>query len=117
MRKVELRNLTGHLIVYENDDGDTLFLKSRRKARIDSKMDTEEVVVVRGTAVPLLSVQEKKIVDLPPPQEGVLYVVSGIVGSFAANVGRVDVVVPSRVRRRDGGGVDSCAAFIRVKKG
>lgn len=116
MRKVELRNLTGHHIVYENDVGDTLFLRSKGKARIDSKMDTEEVVVMRGTAIPLLSVQEKKVVDLPEPQEGVLYVVSGLVGSFVGG-DRGDVVVPSRVRRNGSGGVDSCAAFIRVKKG
>lgn len=115
MRKVELRNLTGHHIVFENDEGDTLFLRSVGKARIDSRMTVVEEVQQRGTVMPLLEVEERSVEGLPEPQEGVIYVVSGIVGSFVD--GRTDVVVPSRVRRNGSGGVDSCAAFIRVKKG
>lgn len=108
------RNYTGHHIVVEGDDEATQFLPTHGHARIDSNMDVDEVVEWEGISVPILHVTERKVTGLPEPTEGVLYVVSGLV---ASHVDRNDCVIPSRVRRNHGGGVDACSAFIRVTKG
>lgn len=64
--------------------------------RVQSDINTDEVIEVDGIRIPLISVHDRKVLNLPDPEEGVLYIVSGLV---AAEVHRPDVVSPARVVR------------------
>jgi hypothetical protein len=62
-------------------------------------------------SIPILALQERRIIGLPEPEEGVLLIVSGIVATAAQ---REDVVAPSRINREEGTGrVKDCKALIR----
>lgn len=50
-----------------------------------------------------------EVVDLPEPQEGVLYIVSMLVAARASN--RTDLVSPGRQIRNDAGQVIGCAGL------
>lgn len=115
-RDVELINLTDHPLDIGNG-WSFVRLDSYGRARVDSKMIPRERVRVNGqdVFVPILSVTEQDVTGLPRPRDGVLYVVSGIVASAAAELGRRDVVAPARVERENGK-VKSARALIRIEK-
>ena len=105
----KLRNLTGHpLTLSEGNKG--IRLPSEGRARIDSSINEDGDILVEGLSIPLLRLQERTIIGLPEPEEGVIYVVSGIVATAAQ---RQDVVAPSRVVREEKSGrVKECKALI-----
>lgn len=94
-------------------------LRADGKARVDSDMRMTERVFVRDRTgiveqtVPILDVYQSEVTGLPEAEDGVLYVVSGIVASHV--VGRDDVVSPGRVERDPATGRARAArALIRV---
>lgn len=83
-------NLTGHLIRLENEQGLSASFQSRGRARVVSKpipvdeMVVQNVVYDRGSfIIPRVIQSERKIIDLPEPEDGVIYIVSGIVADVA----------------------------------
>lgn len=83
-------NLTGHLIRLMNEEGLSASFQSRGRARVVSKpipvddMVVQNVVYDRGSfIIPRVIQTERKIIDLPGPEDGVLYIVSGIVCDVA----------------------------------
>lgn len=106
--ETELRNYTGHPLTITVGNK-SIRLKSLGRARIDSGVEEKDSIEVEGLKVPLLLLQERRIINLPDPVEGVMYVVSGIVATAAQ---RDDVVAPSRVLRESKGRVTECRALI-----
>jgi hypothetical protein len=104
-----LRNYTGHKLIITIPPK-SLTLKSEGRARIDSDIKEMGRIEIEGLSIPLLSLQERAIVDLPEPEEGVIFIVSGIVATAAQ---RSDVMAPSRITREEGSGrVLECKALI-----
>lgn len=97
-------NLTAHPITVQRTDGTVLHLMpTGHIARIRSQQRAP--VYVRD--VPIRVVDEVRIVGLPRPREGTLFVASAIVAQAAAAQGRCDVCAPDIYeyglpRRKDG---------------
>lgn len=112
---VRLVNLTGHSLKLASRGDEALYLPSEGRARVDSGMRmVDRFVVGMRIVIPLLEITENKIVDLPDPVEGIVYIVSGIVAGSVRD--RDDVVTPSRVVRDDTSGrVTEARALLRVR--
>lgn len=104
-------NLTGRPLTVEDSSGNTVSLRSGRRAKIYSTLkEAYEVELPGGVIVPVLELEEQEIQELPAAEEGTLYVVSGLVAAAAQ---RKDVVAPSRTNRDEGSGrIVSCGAFL-----
>ena len=100
-------NLTPHAIIL--NDG-TQFPPSGQIARVSQKWSTD------GILNSILIKQEfGSIIDLPPAQEGVVYIVSAIVFSAAVAAGRGDVAAPATGHpetKRDNGQIVSVPYLI-----
>jgi hypothetical protein len=116
-RKVVLVNLTGHPLTLMNELGGRVELPVEGKARVRAKMQPafRGELARSGLVIPVLDIEEQEIVGLPHRIAGVLYVVSGVVGSLAGKLGRRDVVSPGRVRKDRHGRVIGAQALVRVK--
>lgn len=108
-------NVTGHP-VHITDGVAVARLDSEGRARVHHIDILRDHLFVDGMTIPLLDVKEQKVYGLPNEQEGVIYVVSGIVQAIATQQGRTDVVSPGRFLR-DGKDVKGARAFIRIVKG
>jgi len=106
-------NLTPHKVVVMNESGqeETVFQASGTVAR---------VVVALQESAPLNGVDTwtqsfEAIVNLPEPQDGVLYIVSLALVAAAATCGRntTDLLVPGQQVRDAEGRVVGCRGFIR----
>lgn len=82
-------NLTPHAIVIRNNDGDTVIGPTSPAARVEPGvlLSTENM-----GGIPIIRWGDGEVVNLPPPTEGVIFIVSAVVG--AAVRGRADVVCP-----------------------
>jgi hypothetical protein len=95
------QNCTDHRITVIRSDGTKLYLEpSGPVARI--RHSRSAPVWIRD--VPIRTLDEQKIVGLPKPRTGTLFVTSSIVAQAAAALGRDDVIAPdttyeSAVRR------------------
>src|SRR5262245_32010688 len=101
-KRVKVVNLTGHPLRLGNQAHNLRFHSSGR-IRLDTHYaETERIVVESedGTiTVPLLKLLNGEDDAVPEPQEGTLYVVSGLV---AGRVKRPDIVAPARLHREEG---------------
>jgi hypothetical protein len=116
--EVEIINLTGHSIVLTSDTDLVVLQGDQPRAHISSTSITERRLRVRdrGLIVPVLSITEQEIVDLPSSVDGVVYVTSGIVAAVANQQGRKDVLSPGRTVRSRNGRVESARALIRIER-
>lgn len=114
-REVQFVNLTGHDLVFDNTLRKVLVEGHHTtKLKVYSHTNIVDRLVYRGVVIPLLESTEQRILDLPDPQEGVIYVVSGIVAHAAQ---RDDIVCPSRMTRDEGSGrVISAKAVLRPRR-
>lgn len=113
MKATRVVNVTGHPVSLT--DGVAMArLDSEGRARVHHIDILRDHLFVDGLTIPLLDVKEQKVYGLPDEQEGVIYVVSGIVQAIASSQGRDDVVTPGRLMR-DGKTVVGARALIRVK--
>ena len=118
-RAKTLVNLTGHPLAVASM-GRRREIPVEGQARVESRMTTEyRAHTTGGIIVPVLSVSEARLVGLPPPMNGRLYIVSGIVASFVRDhhPERDDVVSPGRVKRSRNGRVVGCEALVRLTDG
>lgn len=102
-KRVTIVNLTGHPLRL-GSQGNNLRFRSGAKVRLDTRHHVIEKVIVEtedGTVtVPILGLSPGVEDDaVPEPEDGVLYVVSGLV---AGRVKRHDVVSPAQIHREDG---------------
>jgi len=105
-----LVNLTGHRVTMIQWDDQTVHIPSSGYLRVESSSDPGSVMLVDGLRMPLIEIRERRL-EGPEIQDGMLYIVSGVV---AAKAQRPDFVVPSRVERNKSGTVIGCRAFARI---
>ena len=100
-------NLTPHTINIILPDGKVDIPASGTVARVSSHV--EEVGVIDG--IPVVRTVYGFVEDLPDPQDGVIYVVSGLVAGRCPD--RQDVYVPGQQVRDEEGRIVGCASLSR----
>ena len=112
---MELVNLTPHNVNFMDEDGNVLkTIKPAAEApRLKTFKGTSSQIDVDGVSIPLSGGFKflDELVDgqsLPPPEDGVLYIVSKALADYAVSVGRTDFVSPDRVVRDDKGAIIGC---------
>lgn len=92
---MRLVNLTPHEIVISPAGAQELRLPpSGQVARVETEQVLDGLAMVDGLPISIVRTRFRHIVDLPPPEEGVLYLASTLVAQAAAERGRRDVVAP-----------------------
>lgn len=118
---MKIVNLTPHVLNIVCK-GTTLSVEPSGKiARLTEKVfETLPALVVTtgwGAAnyheVPIVVKGMEQIIDLPQPEDGVVYVASALVAKEAVNAGRVDVLCPGTLVRDDKGVVIGCNGLVR----
>lgn len=114
-KQVTLVNKTPHTVNLVTEDGTKISLEpvlptprvssSSIKTAVYTITDDNGVEHTITREAPVFG----EVVDLPEPQEGVLYIVSMLVAARAAN--RTDLVSPGRQIRNDAGQVIGCAGL------
>lgn len=80
-----------------------------------ARCTTEEVKIASPDDIPYIKITFGKILNLPPAEKNVTYIVSNIVATAAAaKEGRDDCVMPAKLVRNHGGQVIGCLAFAKV---
>jgi len=88
-----LVNLTPHPIVVRTDNGDITFPASGQVARVTCRQELAGYVLLDGVQIPIQRTTFGQVEGLPEPQDGVVYIVSGLVMTALAGT-RDDVVQP-----------------------
>jgi hypothetical protein len=88
---VELVNMTGEDALLRRADGTTLLLPPPDGVRADAALRLSPADSVCGVPLRVVRSGPGDVVGLPPPVEGLLYVVSERVARLAAEGGRGDV--------------------------
>jgi hypothetical protein len=90
---MDLKNLTPHAICLHLPNGDVVSLPSVGVARVSAL--PRKAAVVAGLPLPVLPAPVWGAVEgLPAPQEGVVFIVSGMVLEALRGSGRSDVFAP-----------------------
>lgn len=77
-------NLTGRIIHLENDDGVAVTLPTHGpRARVVSRPRYVDPVAIYGVEVLRIIRTERRIIDLPDPEEDTIFLVSGVVADAA----------------------------------
>lgn len=107
---MKIMNLTPHRIDFVTADGSPLMSvePSGTVARVSVK--TETIGEVAG--IPVTKSVYSDIVDLPAPQEGVVYIVSSLVAQRC--VDRDDVYIPNESVRDSEGKIVGCKSLGKV---
>ena len=115
MENIKIVNKTPHPVVLVLEDGAKITLEPVLPTpRVSSSsVKTANYVVTDSDGVKHEIMREApvfgEVVDLPEPQEGVLYIVSMLVAARASN--RTDLVSPGRQLRNEAGQVIGCAGL------
>ena len=75
-----------------------------------ARVSSQAVTVGEVNGIPLTRVSFGAVVDLPPPVEGTIYIVSALVRSAVPN--RLDVASPGELVRDSAGAVLGCKSLI-----
>lgn len=104
----KLRNLTPHSVTLHRTDGSVETIQPEGLVP-RAEMETVQTGTLAG--VPVRITRPSRVVDLPPPEEGTMLIVSRVVASAAPD--RDDLVFPDELVRDDQGRVVGCRAFGR----
>lgn len=106
---MEIRNLTPHILNIVAADGIVVNIEpSGIVPRISSSQEIVEVINGINVSHEVLG----DVIDLPAPEEGVVFVVSRLVAS--AVKGRNDILVPGNLLRNDQGQVIGANGLARL---
>lgn len=114
-KQVTLVNKTPHTVNLVTEDGTKISLEPVLPTpRVSSSsIKTAVYTITDDNGIAHEIVREApvfgEVVDLPEPQEGVLYIVSMLVAARASN--RTDLVSPGRQLRNEAGQVIGCAGL------
>ena len=86
-------NLTPHPIVVRTDGGDVTIPASGQVARVTSRQELAGHIELDGVKIPVQKTTFGQVEGLPEPQDGTIYIVSGLVMTALAGT-RDDVVQP-----------------------
>jgi hypothetical protein len=103
-------NLTPHAINFVNAESQPLLTvpASGTIARLSAKT----VTVGEFDGIPVTETQYGEIVGLPEPQEGTVYIVSGLVAGQCKH--RNDIFIPNELVRDSEGNIIGCKSLGRV---
>lgn len=104
----KLVNLTPHPIVVLGPDGEITIPASGTVARCSEVSE----VIGELNGVPVIRKSFGQVVNLPEPEEGVVYIVSALVAQAAKD--RDDVVFPGNLVRDDQGNIKGLNAFGKI---
>ena len=107
MEKVEFVNLTPHQLNVHDNQGNVITLPSSGKVRLSTEY--KKVETVHG--IDIFTCEYGEIEGLPEPQDGKIYVVSGLVKQAVPN--RRDVVSPGELVRDEHGRPVGCRGLRR----
>ena len=118
MSEILLVNLTPHAVLYDGGcvDGDgrrdqeALLPPDGRVARVGIESRQEKPLQYGAIGIPIRSTVPGKVEGLPPPANGTIYVVSGMVLAAIPD-DRRDVVAPGELVRDDQGRPVGCLGF------
>jgi len=115
--KIErLINLTPHPLNLMGDEGELVIPPSGRIARAREERELIEYLILEGRKIPVYKVRYGEVIDLPPPEPGVIYVVSSITAQAVARTdpGRDDVVIPGDPVRDQEGRIIGMRGVCRI---
>ena len=107
-------NLTPHTItLLDSNDQSILLIASSGVARVSAKTTVIGYYFLKATEIPRTHTVYGQIEGLPDPENGIIYIVSGMVKSALAAQGivRNDVVVPGNQVRDEQGQVIGCRSL------
>lgn len=112
VQPLRMRNLTPHTVrVLDGERVTAVWPPSGRFARVVEARRAGRALTTDIGEVPLVEVTySPDVVDLPPEQPGVAYVVSRV---LAAAVARDDLYFPADEVRDESGGIVGCRALAR----
>ena len=96
-------NLTPHVINVVREDGTKIEIKP---SGVIPRVSVKTVPAGEVNGIPLFRNEYGEVVDLPPAEDGVLLVVSGLLKSACPE--RTDLVVPARQIRDEAGRIIGC---------
>jgi hypothetical protein len=91
---MKLVNLTPHPITIKVDGKELVIQPTKPSARVSTVENLVDPIHYEGIEIPVIESGYGNIVDLPPQQEGVVYITSLIVAQRAVLLGRLDVLAP-----------------------
>lgn len=106
---MKLINLTPHNITVCLTDTTPFRYRNYERSGTVARVSQISTVVDTVDGVPISTVRFGAVVDLPDVVPGVIYIVSAMVKSAAAN--RIDLVSPGELVRDDSGNVIGCKGF------
>jgi hypothetical protein len=118
---MKIVNLTPHVLNIVCKRTTLAIEPSGKIARLKEKVlkTLPPVIVTTGWGeanhheIDVIAKSMEQIIDLPQPEDGVIYVASALVAAEAANAGRVDVLCPGTLVRDDKGVVVGCLGLVR----
>lgn len=105
-------NLTPHAVTVVADGGSATIPPSGGVARVATTRELVGTIIVDGVEIPVYETSFGAVEGLPAPQQGVLYVVSGLVLA-ALKSERSDLLAPGELIRDGEGRVVGCRGFTR----
>ena len=109
---MKIRNLTPHALHVIVGDTHMDIPADGEVVRVTTTEVSLDPVIVDGVAIPVLATEYGGVDGLPPPEEGVILIVSGMVLS-ALGGSRSDVYAPGPLVRDDGGHPIGCMGLRR----
>ena len=104
-------NLTPHAITIIVDGGENIIVPASGTI---ARCAMENTVVGNINGIDVVETVYGDIEGLPAPQEGVAYLVSGLIMSALAGSGRVDVFKPESFVRNEEGNIIGCRQLTRL---
>ena len=122
---MKLVNLTPHPLTLQGEDTKVTIPPSGKVARVVEEQRGSALLAFQGDkvnddlipiySVPIVDLAVRKVVDLPDPEDGTLYIVSRPVALALAGT-RADVVVPDDFVRDDQGRIIAARRLARFIK-
>lgn len=107
---MKFKNLTPHELNIQKEDGTMLSIPaSGLVARADQKQVAEKIV----DGITLYSTSYGDAIDLPEPEEGVIYITS-VLTAQAVKGQRDDVYFPGTMIRDDDGNIIGCVGLCKL---
>ena len=106
---VRIRNLTGQPLALYVEEKEVIVLPSEGRVWLNANYEWVDYVEVDGYPIPVVRATQPTLRGLPEPEEGTLFVVTGLVA--AAHPERNDLLSPARIVR-EGTQSIGCRAFL-----
>ena len=79
-----------------------------------ARCSTHEAKIPSPDDIPYIKITWGDIINLPKPEKDTIYIVSNVVATAAAKLGRNDCVMPARLVRNHAGQIIGCLVFAKL---